>query len=136
MHELSVCYALLDQVGSLARQHGASTVTRIVLRIGPLSGVEPELLRRAWSLAAAGTAADEADLIIEASPVTVECSRCHLQSDALPNRMICAHCGDFRTNVISGDEMILQQVELSDREPRQAQGSNVDCAAGGKELRP
>jgi Zn finger protein HypA/HybF involved in hydrogenase expression len=29
-----------------------------------------------------------------------------------PNRLLCASCGDFRTRIISGDELILQRVEL------------------------
>ena len=43
MHELSVCLSLLDQVERIAREHGADRVVRIVLRIGPLSGVEAPL---------------------------------------------------------------------------------------------
>ena len=44
MHELSVCLALLEQVGSIAAQKASHRVTRIELRVGPLSGVEAELL--------------------------------------------------------------------------------------------
>ena len=43
MHELSVCLALLDTVQRIAADKQASGVSRIVLSIGPLSGVEPEL---------------------------------------------------------------------------------------------
>ena len=48
MHELSVCQGLLDQVTGIARQHQATGVARIRLRIGPLSGVEPQLLQQAF----------------------------------------------------------------------------------------
>ena len=47
MHELSVCGALLDEVSRLAMQHGASAVSMVNLRLGPLSGVEPALLQAA-----------------------------------------------------------------------------------------
>lgn len=112
MHELSVCNALLEQVERVAREHGASRVARIVLRIGPLSGVEPDLLRRAYPLAAAGTVANDADLVIERSDVIVLCGECGEESVVRPNRLLCASCGDFRTNMVSGDELILQRVEL------------------------
>lgn len=112
MHELSVCNALIAQVESVARQQAAGTVAKIVLKIGPLSGIEPELLRRAYPLAAAGTVAAHAVLVIETADVVVRCCRCEEESTVAPNRMLCSACGDFRTRVIRGDEMILKSVEL------------------------
>lgn len=113
MHELSVCLSLLDQVQAIARQHGATRVERIVLKIGPLSGVEPPLLQNAYPLAAAGTIAAEAALAIETAPVRVYCTACRQESSATPNRLICAQCGNYRTRLVSGDEMLLARVELA-----------------------
>lgn len=112
MHELSVCLSLLDQVASIARDHNAERVERIVLRIGPLSGVEAALLDNAWPLAAAGTIAEHAELVFEDAPVRVHCLACGAESDATPNRLLCAACGGFRTRLLSGDEMLLARVEL------------------------
>lgn len=112
MHELSICNALLDQVENIAREHGASSVSSIVLRIGPLSGVEAHLLRRAYPLAAAGTVAADASLVIEQADIIVRCSQCNSESTVQPNRLLCESCGDFRTRIVSGDELILQRVEL------------------------
>lgn len=112
MHELSVCISLLEQVEHIARERDAGSVAKIVLKIGPLSGVEPELLRQAYPLAAAGTLAEDAELVIEAATIVVRCSQCGAESDALPNRLLCERCGDFRTNIVSGDDMILERIEL------------------------
>lgn len=112
MHELSVCLALLEQVGSIAAQKETSRVTRIELRVGPLSGVEADLLRSAWPLASAGTVAVDAELVIEESGVVVHCSACGADTPAQANRLVCGQCGDFKTSLVSGDEMILQRVEL------------------------
>ena len=62
MHEMSVCLALLDQVRAIAADRQAPRATRIELDIGPLSGVEADLLRNAWPIASAGTIAAGADL--------------------------------------------------------------------------
>ena len=112
MHELSVCLSLLEQVQAIAAERGATSVTRIELKVGPLSGVESDLLRNAWPMAAAGTIAVDAELIIDAAAIVVTCSACGADTAATPNRLVCGSCGDFRTTVISGDEMILQRVEL------------------------
>lgn len=113
MHELSVCLSLLQQMETIAEQRNASAVERVYLKIGPLSGIEPHLLRQAYPLAVAGTVAENAELIIETADVIVTCTQCGSESKVLPNRLLCADCGDFRTRVISGDDMILQRLELT-----------------------
>ena len=112
MHELSVCLSLLEQVQAIAAERDAHQVIRIELKVGPLSGVESALLRNAWPLAAAGTIAVDAELIIDEADIVVRCTTCKAETPALANRLVCGDCGDFRTTVISGDEMILQSVEL------------------------
>jgi hydrogenase nickel incorporation protein HypA/HybF len=116
MHELSVCLALMQQVERIAREHGAGGVERIMLQLGPLSGVEAPLLERAWPLAATGTIAHAAQLVIERAPVRVRCTQCDAVSDVPPNRLLCSACGDFRTRLVSGDEMLLVNLQLSKRQ--------------------
>lgn len=116
MHELSVCQSMLGQVNRIAREHHADSVTKITLRVGPLSGVEPALLKQAFPLASAGTIAEGASLVIEAQSIRVECQTCGEQSEATANKLTCALCGDYQTRVISGDEMLLANLELSTTE--------------------
>ncbi len=112
MHELSVCQAMVTQVETIARTHGARGVRRVFLRVGPLSGVEPQLLAQAFPLACAGTVVQQADLCIETLPLRVHCDTCGEESPALPNRLVCGACGDWHTKIISGDELLLTSVEL------------------------
>ncbi len=112
MHELSVCLALMSQVERIAAEHRARRVEKIVLQIGPLSGIEPALLRNAFPLAAAGTPAQDADLVIEHSVIVVECTGCGARTEAKPNRLICGDCGDYKTRLVSGEEMTLVSLEL------------------------
>ena len=112
MHELSVCQALLRQLESIAREQRATRVTQVVIQIGTLSGVEPELLRQAYPIASAGTLAAAAELVLETAPIRVHCSACGADSTATANRLLCAACGDYRTELISGDELLLTHVEL------------------------
>ncbi|MDJ0700109.1 MAG: hydrogenase maturation nickel metallochaperone HypA [Woeseiaceae bacterium] len=113
MHELSVCLSLLEQVERIAAEHDAVSVERIVLKVGPLSGIEADLLASAYPLAATGTIAADAELVIEECGVRVRCTQCEAESDVPANRLICSECGDFRTRVVRGEEMILQRLEFS-----------------------
>ena len=112
MHELSVCLSLLDQLNELAGKHGGRRITGIELDIGPLSGVEPDLLENAWPIAAAESIAETAELTITEAEIVVHCSSCDAETAASANRLVCGACGDFRTNLVSGDEMILRRVEF------------------------
>jgi hydrogenase nickel incorporation protein HypA/HybF len=112
MHELAVCQGLMSQVDQIAARERAERVTLIRLSIGPLSGVEPQLLRDAFPIAAAGGVAEHAILEIEQPPVRVRCLHCGAESQARPNRLVCGECGDYRTQLLSGDEMLLTSLEL------------------------
>ena len=118
MHELAICQALMNQVESIAAERNARSVVSIVVGMGPLSGVEAQLLKHAYPVASAGTVAEGAELVIENLPVRIKCTHCGSESDALPNKLVCKACGDWRTTLISGDELMLMRIEL-ETEPGQ-----------------
>jgi len=129
MHELAICQALMDQVERIAHEQQAQYVEAIQLGIGPLSGVEPRLLEQAFSVARAGSIADQARLVIETTPVRVSCKQCGAETEVLPSRLLCGQCGDWRTTLISGDEMYLQHIELVRDE--QEDGASTAQAGSG-----
>lgn len=102
----------MSQVETIVRDHRAARVTAITLGMGPLSGVEAQLLQHAYPIASAGTVAEGAELSIQTTPVRVRCNSCGKSSDARVNRLVCAHCGEWRTELVSGDELLLLSVEL------------------------
>ncbi|MFO1432083.1 MAG: hydrogenase maturation nickel metallochaperone HypA [Candidatus Competibacteraceae bacterium] len=112
MHEFSVCQDLLRQVEELAHAHHARAVTTIRLQLGPLSGIEASLLEQAFTVARAGTVAATAVLMTEALPVRVRCRVCDVISEVASNRLVCGSCGDWHTELMSGDELLLASVEL------------------------
>jgi hydrogenase nickel incorporation protein HypA/HybF len=114
MHELAICESVLQQVLAVASSRNLPHVARITLRIGPLAGVEPDLVRLAFPIVAAGTTCADASLEIEIAPVEVRCRLCDAKSGVPPNRLLCATCGTWRVKVVSGDEMLLSSVELTD----------------------
>jgi hydrogenase nickel incorporation protein HypA/HybF len=112
MHELSVCQSIVDQVTRVVEEHQGSRVDKIYLQVGPLSGVEPGLLQSAFPLARANSVASHAELIIRSLPVRVLCKLCGAETQVSPNRLLCGECGDWQTQLLSGDELLLERVEL------------------------
>jgi hydrogenase nickel incorporation protein HypA/HybF len=112
MHELSVAQALVEQIEAIVREQHAASATALRVKIGPLSGVVPELLASAFTLAAAGSLAEQAAMELVDAPVRVRCQTCGAESEAAMNRLLCGACGDWHTQLLSGDELILESVEL------------------------
>ena len=112
MHELSICQALMKQLRGVSAQHGGGAVALVRLRIGPLSGIESAQLQQAFPLAAAGTVAARAVLEITPAPVRIRCIECGAETVTAQNRLLCGSCGSMRTRLLSGDEMLLESVEL------------------------
>jgi len=113
MHELALCQGLLTQVERIAREQAASSVERIVLSVGPLSGVEASLLEHAFEIAKLDSVASGAELEIQTGPVVVECRNCGNSNEASVNRLLCDACGGWQVNLKQGDEMLLLRLELS-----------------------
>ena len=111
MHELAICQALIVQVEDVVRER-PGRVTSVRVGVGPLSGVEPRLLEGAYPLACAGTCAEGSRLAVERMNIRVRCRVCGAESEAKPNRLLCAACGDWRTDLVSGDELLLLRIEL------------------------
>ncbi len=112
MHEMSICLALLKQVQEVAASNGSNSVERIVIQIGPLSGVDPHLLENAFTIARAGTIAASAELTCEAGEIKVACQECGAETIASINKLLCQECGSWKTSVLSGYDLILKQVEI------------------------
>jgi hydrogenase nickel incorporation protein HypA/HybF len=114
MHEMSICQGLMRQVEQIARDNGAKRVDSIVLSIGPLAGIEPQLLSQAFTVARMATVAENADLEIKTGPIVVECRSCGASGEAEVNRLLCPSCGDWQVNLKQGDELLLLRLEVSD----------------------
>jgi len=112
MHELSVCQSIVQQAVDIARQNNAYAIIKIDLAIGPLAGIDIQLLKHAFPIASSGTLVESAILNTTELPIKIKCQKCSSESKAEPNRLICAYCGDWHTTLISGDEMLITSIEL------------------------
>jgi hydrogenase nickel incorporation protein HypA/HybF len=103
---------VIDQITTLAGEHQARAVASVTIRIGVLSGVEPQLLEQAFAIAQSGTVAENARFLTEPVAARVHCLACGADSDAEPTDLRCRDCGGSETSLVSGDELTLASVEL------------------------
>ncbi len=116
MHELSVCQSIISQVTQIAYENNAAAVTKVIVQIGPLSGIEAPLLEHAFPIASAGSIAQNAQLETQILAVRVRCNICGNENKASINKLLCSACGSWQTSLLSGDEMLLKSIELEKSE--------------------
>ncbi len=112
MHEASLVRSLLNQVESVCRSNGGTAVICIEVEVGPLTGVEPLLVREAFELLAPGTDCEGADLVIREVPLSAECRVCGAEFSVDQLRFECPGCGSTSVRVTHGDEFRLLNVIL------------------------
>ena len=108
MHEYSLVDELLAQVDRLVADHHATGVTKIVLKIGALSGCDPALFERAFETFRERTSCARAALSIVPVPAAWRCTGC---GEALESRLRCPRCGSSG-RLAAGDEILLERVEM------------------------
>lgn len=114
MHELGIMESAIDAVLREAQAHGARTVHRIVLRVGALSGVEPEALRFAFDIVTRGTPAAQATLEIRDVPARARCASCDLEFGVEGGFVFtCPACRRLCGEIRQGRELELYRIEMS-----------------------
>jgi hydrogenase nickel incorporation protein HypA/HybF len=109
---LSLVASVFDILEAKVREHGASRVTAVVLRVGRMSGVVPELLESAFDTYKKGTLAEGARLDIVIVPVKLHCPDCGGTSVREDTDFSCAACGSRRVEIVEGLEIVVEKIEL------------------------
>ncbi len=112
MHEISIAGAVLEQVLSLPEVGPRTRVTRVVVRVGALSGVDPDALAFAFEAAREGTPAACAELVVDYLPAKAQCGACGAAGDATSCQEPCAQCGSPDVSFSGGRELVIAEVGL------------------------
>ncbi len=113
MHEFSIVSSLMLIIEEQARLHNAKKVSKVVVGIGRLSGVEPDLLKIAFDTFKEKTICEEAELVMEIEDVRIRCRDCGRET-VLGERLSrkCPHCGSLNTDIVGGQDLYLKSLEL------------------------
>lgn len=111
MHEL----ALAESIMHLALDHAAGRrITGVGVKVGALRQVVPDSLSFSFELLVQGTAAEGALLEIEGVEAAGRCGRCGAESRINAFPLHCEHCGELGLEVIRGEELRVEWVEVEE----------------------
>lgn len=117
MHETAIVTGLIRIIETQAAKHGATRVSRVLLKVGRLRAVEPQQLSSCFEMFAEGTVADGAELVIDVIGVRGRCRTCANEFDIPRFRFECPSCGGNDVEVIQGQELYIESFEASSAGP-------------------
>jgi hydrogenase nickel incorporation protein HypA/HybF len=110
MHEYSIVQALVDRVDAEVTARHATSVQSLSIRIGELSGVDPDLLTTAYQTFRERTICQGAELYLTIVPARWSCEHCG-QRIAAGSVLRCDICGSA-ARLAEGDEIMLDRIEM------------------------
>ncbi|MEO2107540.1 MAG: hydrogenase maturation nickel metallochaperone HypA [Actinomycetota bacterium] len=117
MHELSIASAVArevtDQLGDQTAQ-----VRTVRLDVGRLSGIVTDALAYGWTFVRQDTPLADADLEITSVDVTIRCQPCGNVARAVGfEGFVCVECGTPSADFLSGTDLMIRGVVLTDSVP-------------------
>jgi len=111
---MSIAAAVLEAVRTETALHPGARASKVGLRIGEVSGVEPESLRFCFDALVSGSDLDPLALDLELVNRRNHCRNCGADFAVVDYNFICTECGSFETEPAGGDEIDLSYVELEE----------------------
>jgi hydrogenase nickel incorporation protein HypA/HybF len=111
VHEYSLVEALVRRVEEEARRRGALAVHALSVRVGELSGVDPDLFQTAYETFRAGTLCEKAPLAVSRIEASWSCGACR-KPIARGGILRCAACGAPARLDEGGDALLLDRIEM------------------------
>ncbi|ARJ57070.1 hydrogenase maturation nickel metallochaperone HypA [Campylobacter cuniculorum] len=113
MHELSIVQSLIELCEQNALNHNAKLIKEVQVKIGRLSGVEPELFQRCFeTFKESCVYCKEAKLTIQNAELEILCLSCHKESILKENVFKCPHCQSIDFKILSGEDLHLMRLVM------------------------
>ena len=113
MHALSLATSILETIRTEAAADGARPV-RVGVRVGAVSGVDPEALAFGFEALVSGSDLDGLAIELEPVPHVRRCVGCGEEREADDLLPTCPACGDLLGDLVSGDELEIAWLEVED----------------------
>lgn len=112
MHELGIVFYAIDAVEEVGRENGLTSVARVTMSLGEVSGVIPSYLEDCWDWAV-----NRSDLMrgarleIEEIPAVTVCNDCGRTYPTVQYGRTCPYCGSGNTVLLRGNEVEVKEIE-------------------------
>ena len=112
MYEFTLTNSVNDALQRLCRQTGWKKVSRVMIKIGGMRKVNPELMAFIFAAVSKDTPAEGALLSVMLLPITIRCHSCGKISTREDSAFSCPLCGSENVQVLSGLELSIEALEV------------------------
>ena len=116
MHELSLAEKINNTIKELCERSAWTRVRRVVVKVGHMRQVDPELLSFAFEVVAKGTVSENAEISVLELPIIFMCHSCGKETGSEETVFICASCGSTNVELRSGIELTIESMEVESRQ--------------------
>lgn len=113
MHELSLAKDIVEMVYQYVPANEIKGVKSVIMKVGQFSGVVTDSLKFSYEAITSQTELEGSELEIIDIPFLLKCHNCNNVTGNEFGMMICEECGSSNTEILSGDELKVQEVKLN-----------------------
>lgn len=114
MHEMAIVNNLLNECEKIRLENNAKKIVKVKISLGRLSGVEEHYLKEAFNAFASDERASYFNAKLEIVPkeLVLKCNDCDATFMQEKNEFYCIKCSSKNIQILSGEELFLEQIEL------------------------
>lgn len=117
MHELGIVFHCIKQINEIAIENKVEKIHSVTIQIGEVSTVIPYYFEDCWNWAVKKeTILKDAKIIIEKINAITHCEDCGKNYPTVEYGKTCPHCGSDHTFLLTGNEILIKQIEALDNE--------------------
>jgi len=113
MHELGIVIQIVKQIEHYMEDNNLSSVERLVLQVGELSGVYPKYLEEVYPIAVEYSKLKDTELVLEITPGIGQCNACQFNYHLMENDSTCPACGAKEFSVITGKDFLIKELHVN-----------------------
>lgn len=114
MHELGIVFYIIRDVKKVAEENNCRHLSKVVMNIGEVSTVVPELLTDCWKWAVKKEELlCDSELEIVRIPAVTFCEDCKKEYETVKHGKTCPYCKGRNTWLLRGNEVEIKEIEVS-----------------------
>lgn len=112
MHELGVVVHIIKTIEDVAKEEKLTKVSKVVLEVGEVSTVLPDLLHSCWDWSCKRSALmNGCQLERLTIPAVTYCEDCGKTYETVKHAKICPYCKSENTYLLEGNEVRIKEIE-------------------------
>lgn len=111
MHEVSIMGDIFEIIEDNIAKYNLKKIEKVSLKIGEFTCVEDSALKFAFEAFSKDSLVEGAELLIDRVKASAKCDNCGQVFNISFTNKICPNCSTFSSNVITGYELLLHEIE-------------------------